>query len=156
MLQRLKSFLAGDTSAQDVELSPEDELVAAAVAVFVEAALLDGDFGDDERQIILQLMTERFEIPEAEAASLIDSAASDVEHANKLYSATRTIRDGFGIEERIDVMEMLWQVAYADGVLHDYEANLVRRVAGLLYVQDQDNGRARKRALNNLSLDDSE
>lgn len=156
MLQRLKSFLAGDTSAQEVELSPEDELAAAAVAVFVEAALLDGGFGDDERQIILQLMTERFQIPETEAALLIDSAASDAEHANKLYSATRTIRDGFGIEERIDVMEMLWQVAYADGVLHDYEANLVRRVAGLLYVQDQDNGRARKRALENLGLDDSE
>jgi len=111
MLQRLKSFLAGDTSAQEVGLSPEDELAAAA---------------------------------------------SDVEHANKLYSATRTIRDGFGIEERIDVMQMLWQVAYADGVSHDYEANLVRRVAGLLYVQDQDNGRARKRALENLGLDDSE
>jgi uncharacterized tellurite resistance protein B-like protein len=156
MLQRLKSFLAGDTSAQEVGLSPEDELAAAAVAVFVEAALLDGGFGDDERQIILQLMTERFQIPETEAASLIDTAASDVEHANKLYSATRTIRDGFGIEERIDVMEMLWQVAYADGVSHDYEANLVRRVAGLLYVQDQDNGRARKRALENLGLDDSE
>lgn len=156
MLQRLKSFLAGDESAQEVELSPEDELAAAAVAVFVEAALLDGGFGDDERQIILQLMTERFQIPETEAAALVDSAASDSEHANKLYSATRTIRDGFGIEERIDVMEMLWQVAYADGVLHDYEANLVRRVAGLLYVQDQDNGRARKRALENLGLDDSE
>lgn len=156
MLQRLKSFLAGDTSAQDVELSPEDELAAAAVAVFVEAALLDGGFGDEERTTILQLMTERFQIPETEAASLIDTAASDAEHANKLYSATRTIRDGFGIEERIDVMEMLWQVAYADGVLHDYEANLVRRVAGLLYVQDQDNGRARKRALENLGLDDSE
>lgn len=156
MLQRLKSFLAGEKSAQEVELSPEDELAAAAVAVFVEAALLDGGFGDDERQIILELMTERFQIPAADAASLVDSAASDAEHANKLYSATRTIRDGFGIEERIDVMEMLWQVAYADGVLHDYEANLVRRVAGLLYVKDQDNGRARKRALENLGLDDSE
>lgn len=156
MIQRLKSFLAGETSAQEVELSPEDELAAAAIAVFVEAALLDGGFGGDERQIILQLMTERFQIPETEAASMIDSAASDEEHSNKLYSATRTIRDGFGIEERIDVMEMLWQVAYADGVLHDYEANLVRRVAGLLYVQDQDSGRARKRALENLGLDDSE
>lgn len=156
MLQRLKSFLAGDTSAQDVELSPEDELAAAAVAVFVEAALLDGSFGDEERRIILQIMTERFEIPADAANALIQSAASDVEHANKLYSATRTIRDGFGEEERIDVMEMLWQVAYADGVLHDYEANLVRRVAGLLYVQDQDNGHARKRALANLGLDDSE
>lgn len=156
MLQRLKSFLTGEPAEQELDLSPEDELAAAAVAVFVEAALLDGSFGDDERRVILQMMTERFEIPADDASALIESAASDAEHANKLYSATRTIRDGFGEEERIDVMEMLWQVAYADGVLHDYEANLVRRVAGLLYVQDQDNGRARKRALVNLGLDDSE
>lgn len=154
MLQRLKSFLAGAPSEQQVDLSPEDELAAAAVAVFVEAALLDGDFGDDERRIILELLTERFEISAGDADSLIDAAADDAEHANKLYSATRTIRDRFGEEERIDVMEMLWQVAYADGVLHDYEANLVRRVAGLLYVQDQDNGRARKRALEHLGLDE--
>lgn len=156
MLQRLKSLLTGETAEQQPDLSPEDELAAAAVAVFVEAALLDGDFGADERRIILEIMTERFEIPQHDAEALIDSAAGDAQHANKLYSATRTIRDGFGEDERIDVMEMLWQVAYADGELHDYEANLVRRVAGLLYVQDQDNGRARKRALANLGMDDSE
>jgi uncharacterized tellurite resistance protein B-like protein len=47
---------------------------------------------------------------------------------------------------------MLWQVAYADGVLHDYEANLMRRLAGLLYVSDQESGEARKRAQRALGL----
>ena len=41
---------------------------------------------------------------------------------------------------------MLWTVALADGVIHDYEANLVRRVCGLLYVSDRESGEARKRA----------
>jgi len=50
----------------------------------------------------------------------------------------------------------LWEVAYADGEVHDYEANLVRRVAGLLYVQDRDSGRARKRVLKRLNIDESE
>jgi uncharacterized tellurite resistance protein B-like protein len=43
---------------------------------------------------------------------------------------------------------MLWEVAYADGNVDDYEANLVRRVAGLLYVPDRDSGAARKRVEN--------
>ena len=47
---------------------------------------------------------------------------------------------------------MLWEVAYADGELHDYEANLMRRVTGLLFVSDQESGEARKRALERLGL----
>ena len=45
------------------------------------------------------------------------------------------------------MIEMLWDVACADGVIHDFEANLVRRVAGLIHVSDRDSGAARKRAL---------
>ncbi len=45
---------------------------------------------------------------------------------------------------------MLWDVAYADGELHDHEANLVRRVTGMLGVTDQDAGQARKRVLSRL------
>jgi len=50
------------------------------------------------------------------------------------------------------VIEMLWEVAYADGQLHDYEANLLRRITGLLYVSDRESGEARKRVLARLGL----
>jgi uncharacterized tellurite resistance protein B-like protein len=56
------------------------------------------------------------------------------------------IKAKFSLEERIDLMEMLWEVVYADGELHHYEANLMRRLAGLLHVSDRDVGAARKRA----------
>jgi uncharacterized tellurite resistance protein B-like protein len=49
-------------------------------------------------------------------------------------------------------MEMLWEVAYADGTLHELEAQLMRRMAGLIFVDDRANGEARKRALAKLGL----
>ena len=49
-------------------------------------------------------------------------------------------------------MEMLWQLVYSDGELHDFEATLMRRLAGLLYVDDRESGVARKRALEKLGV----
>jgi len=49
------------------------------------------------------------------------------------------------------MIEMLWEVAYADGSLHDFESNMLRRVAGLLYVTDRESGDARKRVVARLS-----
>ena len=63
---------------------------------------------------------------------------------------TRAVNDGFAPEDRIQVIEMLWEVVYADGELHDYEASLLRRITGLLYVSDRDSGEARKRVLARL------
>jgi len=50
-------------------------------------------------------------------------------------------------------VEMLWEVVYADGVLHDYEANLLRRIGGLIYVSDMDRGNARKRVMTRLGIE---
>ena len=49
------------------------------------------------------------------------------------------------------MIEMIWEVVYADGELHDYEDSLLRRIAGLIYVSDRDRGAARKRALERLA-----
>ena len=59
-------------------------------------------------------------------------------------------RQSFSPAERIDLMEMLWEVVYADGRLDEYEANLLRRIAGLIHVGDGDSGAARKRVLARL------
>ncbi len=156
MLAKIKMFLGGDGAGEKIPDASDDGVAAAAVAVFIEAAHLDGEFDADERRVIGNILVERFQLTAADADALIEDALVDRESPNKVYAATRLIRDVFSDEERIDVMEMLWEVAYADGELHDYEANLVRRVAGLLYVQDRDSGRARKRVLKRLGLDESE
>lgn len=156
MLAKIKSFLIGDDAAPETAADETDGMAAAAVAVLVEAALLDGDFDQRERDAIMGILVDRFGISADDAGPLIDVSVSQHKDANRVYAATRQIRDTFSDAERIDMMEMLWEVAYADGVLHDYEANLVRRVAGLLYVRDRDSGMARKRVLERLGLDITE
>ncbi len=156
MLAKIKSFLSGEGEGENIPDAKDDGVAAAAVAVFVEAAQLDGDFDEAERRVINGILVERFQLSSVDANALIEDALREHDSPNKVYAATRLIRDVFSDEERIDVMEMLWEVAYADGEIHDYEANLVRRVAGLLYVQDSDSGRARKRVLKRLGLDESE
>ena len=71
------------------------------------------------------------------------------ENAVEMSRFTSLLRDQFDHEERIEMIEMLWHVVYVDGKIHDHEANLLRRVAGLLYVSDRESGEARKRVVSN-------
>ena len=149
MLKRIKAALA-DSSAIE-EPSYEDHKVAAAV-MLIEAAALDGDFDPKEREAIAGLLMRHFDIGAADSSDLISMAEVEQSGANDLVRYTRAIKDNYSPENRIELIEMLWEVAYADKVLHEYEANLLRRIGGLLYVSDRDRGEARKRVLNRLGI----
>lgn len=129
----------------------EAELRLAAAALLVEAAKLDGEFEAVERARIAALLQDRFGMAEADVAELIEAADEETELAGGLYGFTKEVRLNFDHGERISMIEMLWEVAYADGSLHDFESNMLRRVAGLLYVTDRESGAARKRVLGRLS-----
>lgn len=131
------------------------ELQAAAAALLVEAAMLDGSFDQDEENAIVRALEANFDLGPTEAQVLVEEAREDVADATDFYRFTRVVKDRMPPEERGAMMEMLWEVAYADGHLHDYEANLVRRVAGLLHVPDQESGAARKRVLSRLEATDT-
>jgi uncharacterized tellurite resistance protein B-like protein len=83
---------------------------------------------------------------------LIDRASSAVAESAQLYSFTRPLKDRLQPEERVRIIEMLWEVACADGKIDSYESGLVRRVAGLLFVPDKESGEARQRVLARLDL----
>ena len=154
MINRIKTLLSG-SAGQPVDAPARHsfaELQVAAAALLVEAAQMDADFGAAERRKILDLVRARFELTEAEAESLLELADHKVANASQLYSFTRVIKDSFDHEERVELMEMLWEVVYSDGTLHDLEASLMRRIAGLIYVPDRESGAARKRALSKLGL----
>ena len=128
----------------------EPELRLAAAALMVEAAKLDGAFDGAERDRIADILRERFAMGADDIATLIAAADEETDLAGGLYGFTKTVRDNFDHAERVWMIEMLWEVAYADGVLHDFEANMLRRAAGLLYVTDRESGAARKRVLGRL------
>ncbi len=151
MLDRIKALFAerGGAAANGVG-HDADELRLAAAALLVEAAGLDDRFDAAERVRITALVGGRFGLTEAEAEGLLVAAERAAAEASQLYRFTRVIKDRFAHDERIEMIEMLWDVVYADGNLHDLEANLLRRIAGLIYVSDRDSGLARKRVLERL------
>ena len=156
MINRIKSLLSGTRAGTSAgpEGTPETEAAAelhlAAAALLVEVAWLDQDFDDTERQRIITLVKERFGLSGAEAETLVATAEEVVHGSVQILPFTRLIKDRFSHEERIEMVEMLWQVVYADGVLHDHEAALMRQIGGLVYVSDQERGAARKRVLASL------
>lgn len=153
VLERLKAFLAGPDGAQDSATTAHDKVQLATVALLVEAAQMDAEFGAEERAKIAELVEQRFGLNPEEGRALLQAASDKVEQSVEVFGFTREIKNAFSPEERIEMMEMLWEVAYADGELHDLEANLMRRLAGLLHVSDRDSGSARKRALARVDLE---
>lgn len=146
MIEKLKALFSGKDDSSLKANQGQDALQVAAAALLVEAALMDENFDDAERATIERLLTARFDLSAAEVTSLLDEAKAEVSSSSQLFGFTRIIADAFDNEQRIELMEMLWQVAYADGELHDFEASLMRRMAGLLHVSDYDSGRARQAA----------
>jgi len=154
VINRVKALFIerrGAPQARGAEHSHE-ELRIAAAALMVEAARLDDTFDARERDKIRELVAARFELGAEEGDSLIEAAEARVAESSQLHGFTRVVKAAFSQEERIELMEMLWEVVYADGELHHYEANLMRRLAGLLQVSDRDVGSARKRARKRLGL----
>ena len=150
MINRIKALFAeGAAKAGPPE---KDELQAAAAALLVEAASMDGDFDEDERASITQLMKSHFELNDDESQTLIEEAEIVIQESGQLYNFTRVIKDRYEAEQRIEMIEMLWEVAYADGNVDHFEANLISRVAGLIYVNDRDRGDARKRVIARLGI----
>jgi uncharacterized tellurite resistance protein B-like protein len=129
-----------------------DELHLAAAALMVEAARLDDKIDGVERERIVALVRERFELSGEEADTLLAQAEVVATDAAELYRFTRTVRDRFDHDERVELIEMLWEVAFSDGTLHDLEASLLRRVAGLVYVSDRESGQARQRVRARLGI----
>lgn len=150
MIDRLKSlFGGGDAAGAPGALGP-DELHVAAAALLVEAACMDGHFDEDEKRTITSVLQTHFDLDGDEAEDLVRAGIEAQDDSSQLYGFTRVIKDRFEHPDKVRMIEMLWEVALADGDIHHYESNLVRRVAGLLYVSDSESGAARKRVLQRL------
>ena len=151
MLERLFRGFRGEGDAAPAE--PEDRTRVAAAALLVTAAAMDDVFDDAERARIQELLARRFALDEGAAHRLLAEAEALAIESVDLHGFTQTVKEGFDFDERLELLEMAWEVVYTDGVLHDHEANLLRRLAGLLAVSDRDSGAARRRVRERLGLD---
>lgn len=145
MLNRVARWLGGNEAAVEAA-EGFGEVEIGAAALLVEAAWLDGEFSDDERKTIGNALQGQFGLNAEEAESLLAEAETLQENAIEISRFTRALKS-MTEDRRIQILEAMWEVVLADGELHAYEANLLRRVGGLIYVSDRENGEARQRVI---------
>jgi uncharacterized tellurite resistance protein B-like protein len=146
MFDEIKTWLEG---GDDRSKPPgnTDEVQLAAAALLVEAAHIDDDLDPRERAVIDRILERRFKLSAAAARRLVAEAERVSERSTQLFRFTRVVNDRFSLEQRIELMEMLWEVVYADGAVDALEDTLLRRLGGLIYVPDRERGAARQRVL---------
>ncbi|NIY80194.1 TerB family tellurite resistance protein [Celeribacter sp. HF31] len=117
----------------------------AMAALLVRVARSDGVYAPEEAQRIEKLLMTRYELGPFEAANLRAEAEQLEAEAPDTVRFTRALKEAVPLEERIGVIEGLWSVVLADGVRDEDEDALLRLVANLLGVKDQDSALARQR-----------
>ncbi|MCB9966951.1 MAG: TerB family tellurite resistance protein [Geminicoccaceae bacterium] len=151
MLGLIEKLFGADTAKPGLPAGFAENQVAAA-ALLVEAALSDGDFGAAERQVIAGILGRHFDLPPNLADRLLEKAEAAARDAVEWHGFTRAVKEATSHAERVGLIELLWEVALADEELHDYEASLIRRLCGLLYVSGRESAEARNRARERLDL----
>ncbi len=146
MLEKLEGWIKTFSTDKVAVPKGDHEWAETLSGLLIEAAMADGELDQDERASISRLLTGQLELNEEEVASIIERAVVAHEDRIEIHSLVRSIRAETDAEDRIVIMEMAWMVVLADGQMHEYEAQLMRRLAGLLFVEDVDSGRAAKRA----------
>jgi uncharacterized tellurite resistance protein B-like protein len=135
MLQAIKQFLTDMTEgAQPAAQFEDNDYRLAAAALLIHTATIDGQVSPAERARLHDVIKQRFGLGDAEADELVREATEVENEAVDLYGFTSLINRALDEEGRCRVVEMMWQVVYADGQVSEFEDNLIWRAADLLHV----------------------
>ena len=118
-------------------------------ALLIHAARIDENYTEAEKKIITKAIMDlnKFDLNKAE--EILKNAEKKEEESNQIIEFTREIKK-YPIEFRLKIIEIIWKIVYSDGKNDSYESTLIRRICGLLYVSDKDNGSIKEKILNQL------
>ena len=148
MFSNLKTAFQNITSKNKNEDEYEGEDIQAVIILLLEACQIDGDTGKIELEYIKKLLINKFNFTPDQAEKNLVEALEKSDERIEIFSQIKIILNEMNHEERIDVIEMMWGVILSDGIVDDFEANLMRRMNGLLYISGEESSLAKQRALN--------
>jgi uncharacterized tellurite resistance protein B-like protein len=136
MIESLKALF--ELPAAENDESRQHRLRLAAAALLIETARADFTQDGAEETAMEALLCSTLQLDRREVKELLALAESRVNEATSLYEFTRVINDHYNAEQKLQLIDSMWVVAYADGNLDKYEEHLIRQVAELTYVPHQD------------------
>ena len=119
------------------------------IALLIHAAKIDENYTENEKKIIKKVIINLNNVNSDRADELLKQAEEKEDESNQIIEFTKEIKKN-SMEFRLKIVEIIWKIVYSDGKNDDYESNLIRRICGLLYISDKDNGIIKARVQNLL------
>jgi uncharacterized tellurite resistance protein B-like protein len=139
MIKAIKQFFQDHIGPiEEQTQDSEHRLQVATAALLVEIARADFQIENQELEQIAVALKEKFQLSSEAVADLIDLATQEARQAVSYYDFTSLINKEFSFEQKVKVIELMWQVAYADDYLQKYEEAMIRKIADLLYIPHSD------------------
>ncbi len=145
MFEKILEYLSPKSVTQQVRALSEQEVQLAAAALLVHVSVVDGDYSEEEQDKLKKILKDRFSLSAKDLSALLASAEKEERDAVDIYGFTSVLARELDQEGRQKIVEMLWQVTFADGIVHEFESNLVWRSAELLGVSTRDRIRIKKK-----------
>jgi uncharacterized tellurite resistance protein B-like protein len=148
LLNSLKNiFKQSDNETQENNSKKQLNLLCG---LMLEAAQVDGKIDQIEIEKISKTLTENFQEGQSAVELALQNSLKEIDEPKSLYSFTSKLNKEFSNKKKDLLIETLWEIILLDGKVHEFESNLIRRLAGLLYISDVSCANAKKRAQINL------
>ena len=147
MFSNLKAAIQKVTSKDSGEEEYKGEDIQAVIVLLLEACQIDGETDNVEIEYVINLLINKFNFTQSEAEENINKTLKNNAERIEIFSQIKIILNEMDHNERIEVIEMMWGVILSDGVVDDFEANLMRRMNGLLYISGIESAKAKERAI---------
>ncbi len=133
MIDLVKKFFGKriKNSTEEGEDSLHDVRIATC-ALLLEMSQIDGEFSESERENILSIIKKEYEVDDEHVTTIIEAADKELKGSLDLWQFTNLINQNYAQEEKIEIIEMVWRIAYTDGKLDKHEDFLVHKLANLL------------------------
>ena len=139
MIKKIKDLITKISNKEEIEESSNIlQLDRACAALLVEIAFADKDFDEREKESLKQSLLKSYAIDIETINEIINDAEKTVEESTSLYEYTRTVNDEFEYPQKLNLLENLWKIAYADETLDKYEEHLLRKISDLIHISHSD------------------
>lgn len=135
MLNRITNFFNTLLNAHDKKAENSISIEIACAVLLCEVMRADSAFTENEQNELSRILTQQFNLTEQEVSTTLEQAFHLSENASDFYQFTSKLNEHYTLDYRIQIVTLLWQVAYADGELSNIEEHIIRKIADLLHLR---------------------
>jgi|TARA_B110001454_G_scaffold106594_1_gene100375 uncharacterized tellurite resistance protein B-like protein len=138
MLKKIRSIFTKTSEDITEKEQVSQNIDKTCTALIIEVALADKVFDESEVNLLKEMLLKAYTLEAEDIQDLIENAEKSVEESTSLYEYTREVNDNFDYESKLNLIDQLWRIAFADGHLDKYEEHVVRKIADLIHISHND------------------